>query len=420
MPTRNAARGTAVRRSSPTGQLWLIASVLVLAMGTWFSASAVVPALERAWHISDMQAIWLTSSVQVGFVIGAIGSAALNLPDRIHPQVVAGCGSFGAAISTASIAIWVDAFPPAVVLRVLTGMFLAGVYPVAMQLMVTWFRPIWRGFALGVLLGALALGSALPHLIRGFDQLPWQGVLITAATFAGVGGIIALAAVRPGPHAGTGRARLRPRYAIDMFKERGPRLANLGYFGHMWELYALWTWLPMFLLAAKPADEASVGIVSFVTIGIAGGLGCLLGGWASKGLGRGRAAGYAMIISGLCCLLSPVFFDSPWPGLVILILVWGASVIADSPVFSTALSEVADRRYTGTALTTQTALGFLLTLVTINIVPVMANFVGWQYAFVVLAPGPILGAAAMRSYRKRIETVSGEHANDRTVPRPPR
>lgn len=404
MATRTGTHVLAVGTSSSRVQLWLIATVLILAMGTWFSASAVVPALERAWHITQMQSVWLTSSVQLGFVLGAVGSAALNLPDRIPPQIVAGAASIGAALATAAIAIWVNTFPTAVVLRVLTGVFLAGVYPVAMQLMVTWFRAIRRGVALGVLLGALAFGSAVPHLIRGFDQLPWQGVLLFAALFAGIGGCISMIAVRPGPYGEQGPVRLRPGYAIEMFKEAGPRLANLGYFGHMWELYALWTWLPMFLLAIRPADEATVGLVTFVTIGVAGALGCLLGGWASNGLGRGRAAGYAMLVSGLCCLVSPVLVDSAWPVVIVLLMVWGASVIADSPVFSTALSEVADSRYTGTALTTQTAIGFLLTLVTINIVPVMAALVGWQYAFVVLAPGPLLGAIAMRRYRSRIET----------------
>lgn len=276
MATRTGTHVLAVGTSSSRVQLWLIATVLILAMGTWFSASAVVPALERAWHITQMQSVWLTSSVQLGFVLGAVGSAALNLPDRIPPQIVAGAASMGAA---------------------------------------------------------LAFGSALPHLIRGFGQLPWQGVLLFAALFAGIGGCISMIAVRPGPYGEQGPVRLRPGYAIEMFKEAGPRLANLGYFGHMWELYALWTWLPMFLLAIRPADEATVGLVTFVTIGVAGALGCLLGGWASNGLGRGRAAGYAMLVSGLCCLVSPVLVGSAWPVVIVLLMVWGASVIADSPVF---------------------------------------------------------------------------------------
>lgn len=387
----------------PGTQLGLIAAVQVLAMGTWFSASAVVPALTQAWRITDLQAVWLTASVQGGFVLGALTSAALNLSDRFPPQVIAGCAALGAALATVSVAPASGDFAPVLVLRMATGFFLAGVYPVGMQLMASWFGPAGRGLALGVLIGALTLGSALPHLLSGLDRLPWQGVLTTAAALSAVAALIAFLLVRPGPHRRSGAVAHRPGYALQMFRERGPRLANIGYFGHMWELYALWTWLPLFLLAATTADEASAGIISFLTIGVAGVTGCLLGGWASGRFGRARAAGVAMVVSGVCCLLSPLVFDGPWPLVALLLGVWGASVIADSGVFSTALSEVADSRYTGTALTAQTAIGFLLTLVTINLVPVVADLVGWRYAFLALAPGPLLGAVAMRSYHRHVE-----------------
>ena len=390
-------------RHTAIAQLGFISAVQVLAMGTWFSASAVVPALTQAWQINAMQAVWLTASVQVGFVVGAVAAAALNLSDRLPPQMVAGYAALGAALSTAGIAIWVDGYLPAVALRVLTGMFLAGVYPVAMQLMASWFGPTARGLALGILIGALALGSALPHLLRGLDQLPWQSVMLTAALLSGAAAIIALTLIKPGKYAKSPGTEHRPKYALEMFRDIGPRLANIGYFGHMWELYALWTWLPLFLVAATSANEATAGIASFLTIGIAGGVGGLIGGWASGRFGRGRASAVAMIISGICCLVSPLFFNSSWPVMILLLGVWGASAVADSPVFSTALSEVADARYTGTALTTQTAIGFLLTLVTIQTVPMVAELIGWQYSFLILAPGPLLGAVAMRMYRQRVE-----------------
>ncbi|WP_010311771.1 MFS transporter [Saccharopolyspora spinosa] len=375
-------------------QLGLIAAVQVLAMSMWFSASAVVPALRGAWDISDMQAVWLTASVQVGFVVGAVVSAALNLPDRFPPQLVAACSALGAAAATVSVPLFADGFGPAVLCRLCTGFFLAGVYPVGMKLMASWFGAAGRGLALGVLIGALTVGSALPHLIKGLGSLPWQGVLVTAAAI-GVGAAVLVATlVRPGPHLSRGGAQHRPRYALEMFRERGPRLANLGYFGHMWELYALWTWLPAFVTASTASGDATVGLVSFVAIGIAGVVGCLLGGWGADRFGRAPAAGVALVVSGACCLLSPLLFGAPWPLLMVLLVVWGAAVIADSGVFSTALSEVADSRYIGTALTAQTAIGFLLT---INFVPVLAALVGWRYAFLVLAPGPILGALAMRA-----------------------
>lgn len=179
--------------------------------------------------------------------------------------------------------------------------------------------------------------------------------------------------------------------------QRGPMLANVGYFGHMWELYALWTWLPSFLAAGTVGDEPAIGLVSFLAIGVCGLAGSLLGGWAADRYGRARTAGAALVTSGMCCVLSPLAYGAAWPALTVLLVVWGAAVIADFGVFSTALSEVADTRYTGTALTAQTAIGFLLTVVTINLVPVLADLAGWRYAFLVLAPGPLLGAVAMRA-----------------------
>lgn len=382
-------------------QLGLIAALQVLGMAMWFSASAVVPTLREAWRISDQQAVWLTASVQLGFVAGAVTSAALNLPDRFPPHRLAACSALGAAVATAAVPLVADGLGPAVGCRLVTGFFLAGVYPVGMKLMASWFGAAGRGLALGTLIGALTLGSALPHLINGLGTLPWEGVLEAAAGLGVAASVLGWTLVRPGPYLSGGGARHRPRYAIDMFRERGPRLANLGYFGHMWELYALWTWLPSFVAASTVTSGASVGLVSFAAIGVAGVAGCLLGGWAADRYGRARAAGIALVVSGACCAASPLVYGTGWPALLVLLAVWGAAVIADSGVFSTALSEVADSRYIGTALTAQTAIGFLLTVVTINLVPVLADHVGWRYAFLVLVPGPALGALAMRALGSR-------------------
>jgi MFS family permease len=382
----------------PLVQRGLIALVLVLAMAVWFSASAVVPALAGEWHLSAGAAAWMTAPVQAGFVLGAVGSAVLGLADRIRPHLlVAGCAA-GAAGCTLLMALFADGLPAAVPLRFATGAFLAGVYPVCMKLMASWSPPAGRALAMGVLIGCLALGSALPHLIDGLGQLNWRAVLVAAAATAFGAAIVAGVLVRPGPQfpaaGGTGHSR----YALAMFADRGPRLVSLAYFGHMWELYALWTWLPAFLIASgttTTSHEGASGIDAFLAIGVAGLAGCLLGGWAADRLGRAATAAAALTVSGGCCLLSPLFFTASRPWLLAFTAVWGAAVIADSGVFSTLLSEVADRRYVGTALTTQTAIGFLLTIVTIQVIPLTAAVTGWHYAFLPLAAGPMTALPAL-------------------------
>jgi MFS family permease len=369
-------------------QRGLIALVLVLAMAVWFSASAVVPALAGQWHLSAGAAAWMTAPVQAGFVLGAVGSAGLGLADRIRPHLLVASCAAGAAGCTLLMALFADGLLAAVPLRFATGAFLAGVYPVCMKLMASWSPPAGRALAMGALIGCLALGSALPHLIDGLGRLNWRAVLAAAAATAFCAAIVAGALVRPGPQfpaeGGTGRSR----YALAMFADRGPRLVSLAYFGHMWELYALWTWLPTFLVVSRttttglPAPGAS-GIDAFLAIGVA-------------------AAAAALAVSGACCLLSPLFFTAGRPWLLAFTTVWGAAVIADSGVFSTMLSEVADRRYLGTALTTQTAIGFLLTIVTIQVIPLTAAVTGWRYAFLVLAAGPMTALPALAALSRQI------------------
>ena len=391
-------------------QRGLIALVLVLAMAVWFSASAVVPALASQWHLSAGAAAWLTAPVQAGFVLGAVVSATLGLADRMRPHLLAAGCAASAAACTLAMALFADGPLAAVPLRFATGAFLAGVYPVGMKLMASWSRPAGRALAMGVLVGSLALGSALPHLIDGLWRLNWRAVLAAAAAAAFCAAIIAGALVRPGPQFPSGDGTRRPRYALAMFADRGPRLVNLGYFGHMWELYALWTWLPTFLVVSRTtmtglptsAGPGQAGIDAFLAIGVAGLAGCLLGGWAADRLGRIVTAAAALSVSGACCLLSPLFFTAGRPLLLAFAAVWGAAVIADSGVFSTLLSELADHRYVGTALTAQTAIGFLLTVVTIQLIPLLATVTGWRYAFVALAAGPMTALPAMTTLNRRM------------------
>ena len=390
---------------STNQQRALIAIVQVLGLCVWFSATAVVPSLRSEWGIGSTAAVWLTASVQIGFVAGAVTSTLFNLADRIAPQYLLAASAFGAAVCTALLALFVNNLSAAIPLRFLTGLLLAGVYPVGMKLMASWSESTDRGRAFGVLLGALTLGSALPHLISGLGPLPWRTVMMAAAVLTAIGALIAVLLITSGPHLDTRPITPSARYAITMFRERGPRLANIGYFGHMWELYALWTWMSMFVLAGREqrgtGPVTTTSIIAFAAIGLAGIVGCLLGGWASDRFGRSPAAVTALVISGGCCVLSPLFFTAPTGVLLAFLLVWGAAVIADSGVFSTSLSETADSRFVGTALTAQTAIGFLLTVVTIQLVPVTADLIGWRYAFLLLAPGPLIGAVAMAALRAR-------------------
>jgi MFS family permease len=397
-------------RTGPWLQRGAIAVVQVLGLAVWFSMSAVVPSLRTEWGISAAAAVWLTGSVQLGFVTGALGSAALNLADRLRPHLLLAAGAAAAAGCTLLLALLVDGMVAAIPLRFLTGVCLAAVYPVGMKLMASWSDSAGRARALGILIGALTLGSALPHLIGGLGELPWRGVLVAAAGTGVLGALVAVTLVRPGPHLRAAAPIANPRYAIGMFRERGPRLANLGYLGHMWELYALWTWIPMFLLAAPAAAAlpASTGIVVFLAMGVAGAIGCLLGGWGADRYGRSPAAVAALVTSGACCLLSPLAFGAGPAVLAVFCAVWGASVIADSGVFSTALSEAADPRFVGTALSAQTALGFALTVVSIQLVPLLADGIGWRFAFLLLAPGPALGAIAMRALGSRAGVATAE------------
>ncbi|TDE08043.1 MFS transporter [Jiangella asiatica] len=365
-------------------------------MVTWFSASAVVPSLTAEWGLTAGGAAWLTASVQLGFVCGAVASAVLNLPDRVPVQVlVCGC-SLLAVAATVALAAMAGGLGTALVLRFTTGFALAGVYPPGLKLMASWFDR-GRGLALGVLVGSLSLGSALPHLLSSFGRLPWEAVLYAAGGLGVAGAVLAGCWVRPGPDA-LPAAPFRPGYVVALFRERGPRLANLGYFGHMWELYAVWTWLPSYLAASQAAGgggSLSPAIVAFLAIGVGGLLGCPFAGWAGDRLGRARTAAGAMAGSATCCLLAAVMFGRPSWMVIAVAMVWGATVIADSGLFSACLTTVVDHRYVGTALTAQTALGFLLTVVTIQAVPLLVQAGGWWLALAVLAVGPVWGCVAM-------------------------
>jgi MFS family permease len=373
--------------------LGVLAFALVLSMTTWFSASAVIPQLREEWNLADTGAAWLTIGVQLGFVAGAIVSSVLNIADLVAPRIVILAGSLGAA-AVNLLLVAVSSATGAVPLRFATGFFLAGVYPPALKLMSTWFRK-GRGTALGILVGALTLGSAAPHLVNGLGGLDWHLVVYTTSALTAVGGLLAGFAVPEGPFPFP-RAAFAPRQMGRVFANRGVRLASLGYFGHMWELYAVWAWFLVFFSTVDPGRGAAYA--TFGVIGI-GALGCWAGGWLGDRFGRPETTAAMMAASGLCSIGIGLLLGAPTWLLLLVALFWGFTVVADSAQFSTLVTEHADQAYVGTAVTLQLAVGFTLTVATIWLVPVFEDAVGWRWAFAFLAPGPALGVLAMLRLR---------------------
>jgi len=405
VPVPSPERPPGVRQ--PAGlALALLAIAELLAMTLWFSATAVMPALVSAWALSPTGAAWLTAAVQAGFVVGALGSAMLNMPDVLPPRRMFALAAVAGALVNLLLAWVADGIGIALALRFLTGVALAGVYPPGMKIAAGHVSGRGRGLAIGALVGSLTLGSATPHLVAGLLDargLSYAAVLTVSSVLALAGAFIVATMVTDGPYA-PGRAPFDPRQLGRVLRDRAVLLANLGYFGHMWELYAVWTWLAVFLAEAlPPGDPGAPRLAAFAIIGVAGAAGAFAGGWLADRIGRTTVTIGAMAISGACCLASAWAYAGPAWLLVAFGLVWGASVIADSAQFSASVTELSEPAYMGTALTLQTSLGFALTLVTIWGLPLLAQHVGWRYAFLVLAPGPFLGCWAMAALRRRPE-----------------
>jgi MFS family permease len=285
--------------------------------------------------------------------------------------------------------------------RFATGFCLAGVYPPALKLASTWFQR-GRGTALGIVVGALTLGSAAPHLVNGLGGLDWQFVVMTTSLLTVVGGVLVAVAVPEGPYRFPS-ARFDPRQAPRVLANRGVRLASLGYFGHMWELYAMWAWFLVFFTAVSDGGKGAA-YATFAVIGV-GAIGCWLGGVAGDRWGRPETTAALMAVSGACALV--IGLAGVWSAAAALAvgLVWGFTVVADSAQFSTMVTELADQAYVGTALALQLAVGFALTVATIWLVPYWEQAVGWEWAFVLLVPGPIIGISAMLRLRGLLRTA---------------
>ncbi len=374
----------------------------VLALSLWFSATAIVPRLQADFGFGAFASSLFTSSVQIGFVFGTIVSAILGLADRGDPRRLFMISTLLAASANILILV-IDINSPAVfLLRFITGACMAGIYPVGMKIASTWAKGD-LGLLVGILVGALTLGSAFPHLFNTLGGIQWQFTIAAASASAVISAILILL-IKIGPNIKQA-PKFKPSAALMAFRSPSLRLTNFGYLGHMWELYAMWAWIGVYLTASfqinPGSDNAiSAGYATFLTIGIAGVIGCIGGGKLADHYGRTFLTSAAMAISGTCAILAGFVFGAH-PAIVLsLCFIWGISIIADSAQFSASVTELAPPERVGTMLTVQTSAGFMLTLITIHLMPFAIDLLTWKYAFSILAIGPFLGVIAMLTLRQ--------------------
>ena len=394
-------------RLGRTGSLAVLLLCEVAAMACWFASNASIAAIKAERPLSPFFAALLTSSVQAGFVVGAFFSALLALPDRFDKRQMFRLSALIAAICTGAAGLLAPTSAFAPVLRFATGVSLAGVYPVGMAMAATWARGD-LGLLIGLLVGALTLGSASPHLAAALGGLDWRAPIL----FASAGALLAAAfagLIALGPN--VARA---PRFSWSNvllgWRSAPLRLANFGYFGHMWELYAMWSWIGAFVAASFRARYGEAppmppALATFFIVA-SGAFGALLGGFFADRVGRTLVTSFAMAVSGLCSILIGFTFGGSASAVLAAGLVWGVSVIADSAQFSASTVELCEPSLRGAMLTAQTCFGFLLTLLSIHLMPVAVDALGWRYAFATLAIGPFLGVWAMLTLRARPESAA--------------
>jgi len=373
----------------------------------WFAGNAVMGDLIKVYNLPQGALGHLTSSIQFGFIIGTLVFAIFTIADRYSPSKVFFISAVLAAVFNLGVILPDNGFVSLLTLRFLTGFFLAGIYPVGMKIAADYFQE-GLGKSLGFLVGALVLGTAFPHLLKDLTgDLPWRYILIFTSIIAVVGGLLILTLVPNGPFR---KQSQKPDVMaiFKVFKNNKFRAAAYGYFGHMWELYAFWAFVPFILLTyanLHPANSLNIPYWSFIIIGL-GGLACVLSGYLSETYGSKRIAMWTLLLSGLCCLLSPlVLQQESQVGLISFLIFWGLVVIADSPLFSTLVAQNVDPETKGTALTIVNSIGFAITIISIQLLNFLSQSIDPRFLYLVLAVGPFFGLIAL--LQKNVKATIG-------------
>lgn len=362
----------------------------------WFAGNAVMADLVQQFHFNPSYLAHLTSAVQFGFIIGTLTFALLSISDRFSPSVIFFICAIIAALANLCISLTDINVGQLIAVRFVTGFFLAGIYPIGMKIAADHYQN-GLGRSLGFLVGALVFGTAFPHFLKSINGIPWHDIIFSTSLFSILGGLAILIFVPDGPFRTIGQ-QLSLRAFIKGFGNQKFRAVAFGYFGHMWELYAFWVFVPVMLLTYQnqhPNASFNIPLLSFLIIAV-GGFACMLSGMVSNRFSTKKVATLALGLSCACCLSSPLILQHSSPlVLIIFLLVWSMAVIADSPLFSTLIAQNADAAYKGSALTIVNCIGFSITIISIQLIGTLKTEANSAYIYMLLAIGPILGLIAL-------------------------